>query len=72
MLPAMWSVSRIPTARQRRERPVVIGGTAVVSTGYSYDRAGRLLTVDNGTNSAPYSYVANSRLARCHDFWIAN
>ncbi len=47
---------------RRTNVAVVVGGTVVSSAGYGYDSAGRLATVTDGTNSATYSYVANSRL----------
>jgi hypothetical protein len=47
--------NRYDQLQRRTNVAVVIGGTAVTSTGYSYDSAGRLLTVTDGTNSATYS-----------------
>jgi RHS repeat-associated protein len=54
--------NRYDELQRRTNVAVVIGGTAVASTGYSYDSAGRLSTVTDGTISATYSYVANSPL----------
>jgi RHS repeat-associated protein len=54
--------NRYDEFQRRTNVAVVIGGTVVVSTGYSYDSAGRLSAVTDGTNSATYSYVANSPL----------
>ncbi len=47
---------------RRTNVAVVVGGSVVASTGYGYDSAGRLSTVIEGTNSATYSYIANSPL----------
>lgn len=47
---------------RRTNVAVLIGSTVVASTSYSYNSAGRLSTVTDGTNSATYSYVANSPL----------
>jgi len=38
------------------------GATLLASTGYSFDNASRLAGVTDGTNTATYSYVANSPL----------
>ncbi len=54
--------NRYDALLRRTNVAVVIGGTVVASTGYGYDSAGRLATVTDGTNSATYSYVANSPL----------
>ena len=47
---------------RRTNVAVVVSGSVVASTGYGYDAEGRLATVTDGTNSATYSYVANSPL----------
>ncbi len=54
--------NRLDALLRRTNVAVVVNGTVVSSTGYGYDSAGRLATVTDGTNSATYSYVANSRL----------
>jgi RHS repeat-associated protein len=47
---------------RRTNISVLVGGNLVASTGYHYDSAGRLWQVTDGTNTATYSYVANSPL----------
>ena len=54
--------NRYDELQRRTNVAVVIGGTILASTGYLYDNASRLLTVTDGTNSATYSYIANSPL----------
>jgi RHS repeat-associated protein len=54
--------NRYDEFQRRTNVAVVIDGITVSSAGYSYDDAGRLLSVTDGTSSATYGYVANSRL----------
>jgi RHS repeat-associated protein len=47
----------------RRTNLVALNGSTVLSrTAYGYDTASRLFSVSDGTNTAAYSYVANSPL----------
>jgi len=47
----------------RRTNLVLLSGSSVLSsTAYKYDTASRLSTVSDGTNTAGYSYLANSPL----------
>jgi RHS repeat-associated protein len=47
----------------RRTNVTVNSAATLVSTSYGYDAASRLSTVSDGTNSAAYTYLANSSLA---------
>jgi RHS repeat-associated protein len=57
------SITNIYDSLLRRTNVSVKNGTSVLAgTGYGYDNASRLATVTDGTNSATYTYVANSPL----------
>jgi len=57
------SITNIYDSLLRRTNVSVKNGTIVLTgTGYSYDNASRFLSVTDGTNSATYSYAANSPL----------
>jgi RHS repeat-associated protein len=59
-----WSVTNGYDEHVRRTNLVLLNprGAVLTSTAYRYDSASRLLSVATGTNSATYSYVANSAL----------
>ncbi len=52
--------NRFDELLRRTNVAVVVNGSVVASTGYGFDLASRLAMVTDGTNSATYSYVANS------------
>lgn len=55
--------NRNDSVLRRTNLAVLAGGTTQFYTaGYAFDAAGRLSSVTDGTNSATYSYVANSPL----------
>jgi len=54
--------NRYDSLLRRTNVSVKNGSTVLASTGYSYDSASRLANVTDGTNSAAYSYIANSPL----------
>jgi RHS repeat-associated protein len=58
-----WSVTNGYDAFMRRTKMVVLSNTTPVWTvNYTYDNASRLATASDGTNSASYTYLANSAL----------
>lgn len=50
------------TFLRRTNLSTLNGSTVLTTTAYGYDAASRLKTVSDGTNSATYSYLANSPL----------
>jgi len=57
------SITNIYDSLLRRTNVSVKNGTSVLAgTGYGYDNASRLSAVTDGTNTATYTYVANSPL----------
>jgi len=59
-----FSVTNGYDAYLRRSNLAVVdsGSGQLTSTAYGYDNASRLATVSDGTNSAAYTYIANSPL----------
>ncbi len=65
----MWEVgshlhlshcSQYDALLRRTNQTLLNGSTVLARTAYGYDSASRLLNVSDGTNSATYSYLANS------------
>jgi RHS repeat-associated protein len=58
-----WSLTNGYDSFMRRTKMAVLSnGTPVWTVNYTYDNASRLATASDGTNTATYSYLANSAL----------